>query len=77
MVPSSFAVPNSKVSGFGHLEPFAAMSVSLPATLAAFAGAATSLAHPPGFQFPSLLREGGWPRCLRLCVVSLTLEPKQ
>ena len=33
---------------------------------------------PPGcFQFPSLLWEGGWPRCLWLRVVSLTLEPKQ
>ena len=44
MVPSSFAVPNPKASGFRDLEPFAAMSVSMPATLAASAGAATSLA---------------------------------
>ena len=33
---------------------------------------------PPGcFQFPSLLWERGWPRCLGLRVVSLTLEPRQ
>ena len=52
MVPSSFAVPNSKASGFGDLEPFAAMSVSMPATLAASA--------PVVFSFPrSCGREGG------------------
>ena len=79
MVPSSFAVPNSNTSGFGDLHPFAAMTVSMPATLAASAGVATSLAPPPGcFQFPSLLWEGGWPRCLGArCVVSLTLDPRQ
>ena len=61
MVPSSFAVPNSKVSRFGDLEPFAAMSVSMPATLAASAGAATSLPLlPVVFSFPrSCGREGG------------------
>ena len=58
MVPSSFAVPNSKVSGFGDLEPFAAMSVSMPATLAAFAGAATSLA-PSSRLSVSLALMGG------------------
>ena len=58
MVPSSFAVPNSKVSGFGDLEPFAAMSVSLPATLAAFAGAALSLA-PSSWLSVSLVHKGG------------------
>ena len=58
MVPSSFAVPNSKVSGFGDLEPFAAMSVSMPATLAAFAGAATSLA-PSSRLSVSLVLKGG------------------
>ena len=62
MVPSSFAVPNSKASGFGDLEPFAAMSFSMPATLAASAGAATSLAPLllVVFSFPrSCGREGG------------------
>ena len=58
MVPSSFAVPNSKVSGFGDLEPFAAMSVSMPATLAAFAGAATSLA-PSSWLSVSFVHKGG------------------
>ena len=58
MVQSSFAVPNSKVSGFGDLEPFAAMSVSMPATLAAFAGAATSLA-PSSRLSVSLALKGG------------------
>ena len=59
MVPSSFAVPNSKVSGFGDLEPFAAMSVSMPATLAAFAGAATSLAPSSRLFSVSLALVGG------------------
>ena len=57
MVPSSFALPNSKVSGFGDLEPFAAMSFSMPATLAASAGAATSLA--PSSRSVSLALVGG------------------
>ena len=58
MVPSSFVVPNSKVSGFGDLEPFAAMSVSLPATLAVFAGAAPSLA-PSSWLSVSFVHKGG------------------
>ena len=56
MVPSSFAVPNSKASGFGDLEPFAAMSVSMPATLAGFAGVATSLAPSSRLFSVSLAR---------------------
>ena len=59
MVPSSFAVPNSKASGFGDLEPFAAMSVSMPATLAASAGAATSLATSSQLFSVSLALVGG------------------
>ena len=58
MVPSSFAVPNSKVSGFGDLEPFAAMSVSMPATLAAFAGAAPSLAPSSRLSVSFVLKGG-------------------
>ena len=47
-----------RFSRFGDLEPFAAMSVSMPATLAAFAGAATSLA-PCSRLSVSFVHEGG------------------
>ena len=59
MVPSSFAVPNSKAFGFGDLEPFAAMSVSMLVTLAASAGAATSLAPSSRLFSVSLVLVGG------------------
>ena len=59
MVPSSFAVPNSKASEFGDLEPFAAMSVSMPATLAASAGAAASVAPSSRLFSVSLALVGG------------------
>ena len=59
MVPTSFSVPNSKASGFGDLEPFAAMSVSMLATLAASAGAATSLAPSSRLFSVSLALLGG------------------
>ena len=41
MMPSSFAVCNSKASGCGDLEPFSVMFVPMPATPAALPGAAT------------------------------------
>ena len=56
---ASSAVPTSKASGFGDLEPFAAMSVSMPATLAASAGAATSLAPSSRLFSVSLALVGG------------------
>ena len=74
MVPSSFAVPNSKVSGFGDLEPFAAMSVSLPATLAAFAGAAPSLA-PSSWLSVSFVHKGGRAASLLVALCGL-VDPR-
>ena len=60
MMPSSLAVRNSNTSGFGDLEPFAAMFVPMPATPAALPGAATFMAPSHGLfsVFPALVLGG-------------------